>query len=80
MVLKIDGNKVLKLQCMLFSTFHKNSLSKCGFRKKSFIMNAPLVSRAYLSSLLGGCNNKSDDKYAQLTRGAFIINDKFNIF
>ena len=36
---------------------------KCGFCKKSFIMNAPLVSWAYLSSLLGGF------------AGAFIIND-----
>ena len=32
-------------------------------------MNAPLVSWAYLSS------PKSDDRYAQLTRGTFIIND-----
>ena len=38
-------------------TLFKFSLSvhiKCGFCKKSFIMNAPLVSWAYLSSLLGG--------------------------
>ena len=27
---------------------------KCGFCKKSFVMNVPLVSWAYLSSLLGG--------------------------
>ena len=39
-------------------------------------MNAPLVSWEYLSSLLDGCNSKpSDDRYAQPTRGAFIIND-----
>ena len=42
-------------------------------------MNAFLVSWAYLSSLLGGFAvahpPKSDDRYAQLTRGAFIIND-----
>ena len=31
-----------------------NFILKCGFCKKSFIMNAPLVSWAYLSSLLGG--------------------------
>ena len=31
---------------------------KFGFRQKSFIMNAPLVSWAYWSSLLCGCNSK----------------------
>ena len=38
-------------------------LLNCGFRKKSFIMNAPANPP------------NSDDRYAQLTRGAFIIND-----
>ena len=31
---------------------------KFGFRQKSFIINAPLVSWAYWSSLLCGCNSK----------------------
>ena len=43
---------------------------KCGFCKKLFVMNAPLlVSWAYLHP------PKSDDRYAQLTRGAFITID-----
>ena len=42
---------------------------KCGFHNKSFTMNAPLVSWETANP------PKSDDRYAQLTRGAFIIND-----
>jgi hypothetical protein len=39
-------------------------------------MNAPLVSWAYLWSILLLHPPKSDDdRYAQLTRGAFITND-----
>ena len=41
-------------------------LLKCGFRKKSFIMNTPLVSCAYLSSLLGGYNSKPTQKWWQI--------------
>ena len=39
---------------------------KCGFCKKSFIMNVPLVSWAYLSSLLGGYNSKPTQKWWQI--------------
>ena len=50
----------------------------CGFRKKSFTMNAPLVIVGHISHhfWLGGTANspKSDERYAQLTRGAFTIN------
>ena len=41
-------------------------LLKCGFCKKSFIMNTPLVSCAYLSSLLGGYNSKPTQKWWQI--------------
>ena len=34
---------------------------KCGFHKKSFILNATLVSCPFPSSLLGGCNSKLYD-------------------
>ena len=51
------------------------TLNYCGFRKKSFSMNAPLVSWAYLSSFWVDATtnpSKSDDRYARLTRGAFL--------
>ena len=34
----------------------------CGFHKKSFILNATLVSCPFPSSLLGGCNSKPTQK------------------
>ena len=53
---------------------------KCGFLKKSFIMNAPLVSCQFpaitFGLWVGATANppKSDDWKWELTRGAFIIN------
>ena len=35
----------------------------CGFHKKSFILNATLVSCPFPSSLLGGCNSKLTQKW-----------------
>ena len=75
--LKISKNVNL-LDINLNLIFEQNSLTllmiedneglflKCGFRKKSFIMNPPLVSWAYLSSLLGGCNSKPTPKWWQI--------------
>ena len=50
---------------------------KRGFRKKSFIMNAPLFSQLSISVITFGWvqHQTSDDRYAQLTRGVFMIND-----
>ena len=43
-----------------------NYTLKCGFPKKSFNLNAPLVIWAYMSSLLDGCNNKPTQKWWQI--------------
>ena len=49
---------------------------KCGFLKKSFIMNAPLVSCPLPVITFGCCTYpKVMTGNGQLTRGAFIIND-----
>ena len=51
---------------LAFLNKNKSRRLKCGFRKKSFFMNAPLVSWKYLSSLLGGCNSKPTPKWWQI--------------
>ena len=72
-------------KCRLDRKFHKTYL-KYGFHKKSFILNATLVSCPFPSSLLGGFAvaptskaianpPKSEDGNGQLTRIAFKIND-----
>ena len=54
---------------------------KCGFLKKSFIMNAPLVSCPFPVITFGWVQQQTHPKVmtgnGQLTRGAFIINDFF---
>jgi hypothetical protein len=64
-----------------FSHFLSESHLKCGFHKKSFILNATLVSCPFPTSLLGGFAvastskatanpPKSEDGNGQLTRVA----------
>ena len=52
---------------------------KCGFLKKSYIMNAPLVSCPFPVIVFGCVQQQTHPKVmtgnGQLTRGAFIIND-----
>ena len=57
----------------------KLSILKCGFLKKSFIINAPLVSCPFPVITFGLVQQQTHPKVmtgnGQLTRGAFIIND-----
>ena len=49
-----------KVSSLLF--FQIVMFLKCGFHKKSFVLNATLVSCPFPSSLLGGCNSKPTQK------------------
>ena len=75
------GNHLLKVSQYSLASHHESfgkntfllihkyfTYLKCGFPKKSFIINAPLASCVQKSS-------KSEEKSVQLARGDFVIND-----
>ena len=66
--------QIFKQKKTCLQTNHKIQL-KCGFLKKSFIMNATLVScPSLLGAYLSATANPPKSGNGQLTRGAFIIN------